>query len=329
MTLPARRPAAVLAAALSLTAAAPLGAAALSTVAVGTAVLAAPADAAPVQGGDGLEQDVAADEAASDERSVFDHGHLDMGPRMVDGEWTLQLRDDSEGTPVWREPENTVIAVPDESLTEVPDDPAYSFVEAEPGQEVYVLPQVEQQGIPWPGWNTQHPSALKEMGRGARFTLEAVDGPGTALLYLEPGTFDPPQVLWDSRKATGGTVQDFFAEANTHTHANWVFTEPGVYTFKVRVTAENDDDRQLTDDALLRVAVGSDTDPETAYDAPAPENGGAGGDGARTDAGGDAQDTGGTDVTPALLGAGAGVLLLGGAGVAVWTASRRKHEAKA
>ena len=72
-----------------------------------------------------LQQQVGADERLATGRAVLERGHVDLGPRSRDGRWSLVLRDDTAGTPVWRTPSDVVLRVRDTSLTAVPEDPQY------------------------------------------------------------------------------------------------------------------------------------------------------------------------------------------------------------
>ena len=56
-------------------------------------------------------------------------------------------------------------------------------------------------------------------------------------------------------------------EPNTHTHANWVFTEPGVHLVGVRAVVKDDAGTVHTDEQLVRVAVGDGTDVAAAQSA--------------------------------------------------------------
>ena len=261
---------------------------------------------------DDLEQTVSDSEPASTEQVLFHQGHLDIGPRIVDGRWTLQIRDDSGAKPVWRRFGDTVVLVKDETRLTVPEDETYRFIGQPPGTSVYVLPQTEKQGVPWPGWNTQSPGALKTMGKGADFTLDRVSGPGDVLMYLENGTLEKPQVLWDSRKKER---QNIFAEANSHTHANWVFTKPGVYALQVTSSAKTKDGKTVKDTQVLRFAVGSATDPAPGFE-PDPFHGQA--QAAESEQG---EAVSATAVAWAVAG---GVVLLVGAAVVVGVRRRRR-----
>jgi surface-anchored protein len=56
-----------------------------------------------------------------------------------------------------------------------------------------------------------------------------------------------------------------WVDVNTHTHANWVFTEPGVYLLRLLVTADLVDGSSVSDTQLIRLAVGTATDPADAF----------------------------------------------------------------
>jgi len=63
-------------------------------------------------------------------------------------------------------------------------------------------------------------------------------------------------VLWDSRSSD---EQPIWVDVNTHTHANWVFTEPGVYLVEATVDADLVDGSSVSDTQTIRFAVGDDT----------------------------------------------------------------------
>ncbi|WP_156753564.1 choice-of-anchor M domain-containing protein [Actinokineospora pegani] len=228
------------------------------------AVLLAPATASAQQAED---QTIAPDQPVATDRAVLSRGHVDLGPRRVDGAWELLVHDDSATPPVWRPLERTVFQVSDAAVLPVPDDPAYAFIGA-PGTPVHVLPQVQDPDVAWIGWNTQDPRVMDEVDRGVTLTLTGVDGPGELFVYLQAGNFAGADVLWDS---TEPGRQDIWVDTNTHTHANWVFTAPGVYLVRVEVHADLVDGSAVSDHATLRFAVGDATGAEPAFAAVAEE----------------------------------------------------------
>jgi putative ABC transporter-associated repeat protein len=215
---------------------------------------------------DGLDQTIDGGQAVATDRKVLSAGHVDVGPRFTDGEWTLMVHDASSDPSVWRHLDRTVFQVSDAALLPVPDDPAYEFI-GEPGTRVHVLPQVQNPDVVWVGWNTQDPEVMETIDGGATLTLSGVDGPGELFVYLQAGNFGDADVLWDSTK---DEKQELWVDVNTHTHANWVFTKPGVYVVRVEVTADLVDGRTVTDTQALRFAVGDATDVETAFAADLP-----------------------------------------------------------
>lgn len=209
-----------------------------------------------------LEQTLSPDEPVVTGQHEIAAGHVDMGPAFVEGSWELMFRDDSTAEPVWRDPADVVLRGNDTAMMPVPDDPRYSFVQAAAGEQVYVIPQTELAGVVWPGWNTQNPQVVERLGRGVTFTLEGVEGPGGFSMYLENGTFGAPEVLWTSDTTD---PQDIFVEPNVHTHANWVFTQPGAYYLTVRAHAELADGTVVSDTARLLFAVGSSVSNEQVF----------------------------------------------------------------
>ncbi|OLT52608.1 choice-of-anchor M domain-containing protein [Cellulosimicrobium sp. CUA-896] len=236
-----------------------------SVAALLAALLALPLAALPAAGDTpedpGLQQRVGADEATVEGPEVVTEGHVDVGPRFLDGTWTLQARDDRTAPPVWRSPDETVLHVHDESVLPAPDSPDFAFLGVDPGTPLYVVPQVQAPDVVWLGWNTQDPEVTQRIGRGATLRLDGVEGPGAFFLFLQEGVTGPPNVLWTSG---ADYPQDLWMEVNTHVHANWVFTEPGVYTLDVTVLADLVDGTTVEDPAVLRFAVGTSTDPQTA-----------------------------------------------------------------
>ncbi|WP_249399774.1 choice-of-anchor M domain-containing protein [Corynebacterium qintianiae] len=210
-----------------------------------------------------LQQQVSAEEriAPAGERTVISHGHADLGATYVDGQLVFLVRDDSEVPPVWRHLDDVVFQVGDEAVQTLPETGDFDFTGAKPGENVWVIPQTEVAGVPWLGWNTQAPALLERSSAGVSLEFRGHDGPGDFSLFLQPGGFHQPQQLWNSRLE--GT-QPMWVQPNTHTHANWVFTGPGVHLVGVRAVVKDNAGQVHTDDQVVRIAIG--TDPAEAFD---------------------------------------------------------------
>ncbi|ONI88746.1 hypothetical protein ALI22I_17285 [Saccharothrix sp. ALI-22-I] len=207
-----------------------------------------------------IVQPVAVAQAAA-EQVVISDGHVDLGPRFVDGQWTVQLRDDTGDEPQWRALSDVVLHVNDTARTAVPDDPAYDFL-GDRGSPIWVLPQVEQSGVVWPGWNTQDPEVTAAIDREVTWRLHGVQGPGRFTLFLS-GNFGAPTTIFGG---TAPTPQETGIEVGTHVHGNWVFSAPGTYLLDLEMAASTKDRREVADRRVLRVHVGDDTDPRSAFD---------------------------------------------------------------
>lgn len=197
-----------------------------------------------------LEQNVAANEPTSQTPAVIEAGHVDLGPRLIGGKLTVSLRDDSAASPVWRDPNKTVLRVRDGALIQVPQGEDYKFLAD--SKRVYVLPQTQKTQLVWLGWNTQDPAVTKLIQGGVNMRIEQVKGPGRSWLILQEGTFGKPKVLADS----AASAQDIWVDTNTHVHANWIFSKPGIYLVKVSFKATGVDGKTYQATTTLRFAVG-------------------------------------------------------------------------
>lgn len=178
-------------------------------------------------------------------------GHIDMGPRFIDGQWTLMIRDDTDIEPVWRHLDDVVFRVSDAGIMELPDDPQYDFVGAD--GDVWVVPQTEVHGVIWLGWNTQDPEVTQRVQGAVSLVYGGHEGEGSFNVFVQAGNFGGPQQLWTS---ANDVSQPISVELNTHTHANWIFTEPGTHLVHMTASAALADGTAVEDTKILRFAVG-------------------------------------------------------------------------
>jgi putative ABC transporter-associated repeat protein len=195
---------------------------------------------------------VQAGEPTAAERVVIADGHVDVGPRFLNGRWRMQVRDDSVRPSVWRDPSDVVLRVLDAARVTVPGERAFRFLGA-PGATVWLLPQVQRAGVLWPGWNTQDREVAATIRREASWTLHGVEGPGRFLLFSN-GAFGAPEVLFDSGRPH---PQQVGIEADTHVHGNWAFTRRGGYRLDVAMSATTRAGETVSDRGVLRFFVGA------------------------------------------------------------------------
>lgn len=209
-----------------------------------------------------LNQTIDPNQSQGTGQVVLDDGHIDFGPTLSTGEWIVQIHDDTGSPSYWRMPSDVVAQVHDAAKLTIPDNDAYSFLGLEPGADAWVIPQVRQDGVIWAGWNTQEPHVLDQLSTGTTLTILGVQGPGDVSVYLQSGNFGEPDPLCSTHEAF---PQDSWIEVNTHTHANWVFSEPGVYLVEVQFSGELIDGTSVSARDSLRFAVGDGTDPQEAF----------------------------------------------------------------
>lgn len=208
-----------------------------------------------------------------DGRTKISHGHLDIQATLKGRQLSVGLRDDSgiiDADSTVRPLDSVVWTVSENARrvrTERMADEKLNFM-GPVGTAFYGLPQTQQSGLPWPGYNTQDidysqlrgPVRLhvvpKVMPEGARFGMftESLNG---------------ADVLLDS--TTGKTTIDI--DYATHAHANWVFSEPGQYMFDVHYSATLADGTEVNSPVQqLAVAVGKKASDACSFETAVPKD---------------------------------------------------------
>ena len=244
-----------------------------------------------------LAQSVAAHEEWSNEASEISVGHVDLGPRLIDGQWRAGLRHDAESGAVWRDPNQTVLRVNDAAIMTAPDSADYPFLADVADKPVYVVPQTQNPGVVWLGWNTQDPAVTATIDRGLTMRVGPVSGPGRAWLFLQSGTFGKPLLLADSGAAPG----DVWIDSGTHVHANWAFSAPGTYTATVTFLGTTTAGEAVAASTTLRFAVGDAASASEALAMAAPAASGSG-SGSGAPAAGASQGAGSSSANPGAAG---------------------------
>ena len=235
-------------------------------------IVGAPSSVADPSPDPDLAQSVAAHEEWRGEASEISAGHVDLGPRLIDGQWRAGLRHDAESGAVWRDPNQTVLRVNDAAIMTAPDSADYPFLADVAGKPVYVVPQTQNPGVVWLGWNTQDPAVTATIDRGLTMRVGPVSGPGRAWLFLQSGTFGKPLLLADSGAAPG----DVWIDSGTHVHANWAFSQPGTYTATVTFLGTTTAGEAVNASTTLRFAVGDAVSASEALAMAAPAASGSG-----------------------------------------------------
>lgn len=184
--------------------------------------------------------------------TVLSRGHLDLSTRLLDGALDVSVRDDSAVPAVHRAPAGVLIDVGPQAMLPVPADPAYSFL-GSPGEPLWMLPQIQDPDLPWPGWSTEALSAAQIEGP-VTWRLRRVRGPGEFALWTNGG-LGAPAVIFNSRD---GLPDATAIPLGTHAHANWGFSQAGLYCLDLQMSATTSFGRAVSREQTLAFAVGLD-----------------------------------------------------------------------
>ncbi|SOD62888.1 surface-anchored protein [Streptomyces zhaozhouensis] len=190
--------------------------------------------------------------AEPSEALVLDHGHIDAFHVLTEGgDLILNLKEDVTGSHVTHSPEDVVLHVKPEALTE-------DIPEGYPGAPAgYLLPLTQDPNLIWPGWDTNGTA-----GSGytdVEIDITSVNGPGEVFLYTTNTFGGAVPILEGGGYELPGTLRE---ETPAHTHAQWTFAEAGTYTLTAEATATNPDngDTLTSDPATYTFAVGDAPD---------------------------------------------------------------------
>lgn len=167
-------------------------------------------------------------------KHVMSIGHADAFEVTVDGTaLEVQIKDDSGASPVFRDPSETILHAKPESQISVPNPPgAFAFLGAG-GDPVWMLPQVQNTNLLWPGSSTERISSGALVGNKVDWTVESVSGPGGVHVF-QNGAFGAPQMWFTTGSAFPQTKQ---LSVPSHVHFNWAFGATGTYTLVMRADA--------------------------------------------------------------------------------------------
>src|SRR5690606_34249628 len=99
----------------------------------------------------------------------------------------------------------------------------------------------------------QHPSLIEAASGPVTFTLDDVDGPGALGVYAT-GTFGG--VGAKNFGTMSGFPKSMSVPLNQHVHANWAFTEPGIYSVTMTQSVRLKAGGTASDTATLKFSVG-------------------------------------------------------------------------
>jgi len=193
------------------------------------ALVVAVAAALPLAGGV-----VVAAPAAAQAEVVLSVGHVDViEVHLEDGELALAVRDDTVDPSVSRDPADVMFQALAGAAVEVPDIPAYTAFLGPAGTTVWILPQIQDPGLLWPGWNTLALSQGVFAGDEVSLRLLDVAGAGRVTLFTVDAVGEPTVLF----RSDDGLPDAVGVPVRSHSHANWTFGAAGSYTLTFQVDA--------------------------------------------------------------------------------------------
>ena len=189
---------------------------------------------------------------------VLDRGHVDLVEVTVaGGALVVQVKDENTpGGTAFRKPTDVQSRVKDAAKIQVPADPSFAFLGAA-GSDLWMLPQVQDPALLWPGWSTERLGPGQVRGDNVTLRLATVDGPGSFALFTT-NQFGVPTVIFDN---DGTAPNSTVIPINTHAHSSWAFGAPGVYRLTFEVSATLQDGTAVSTPVTYMYLVGDATAP--------------------------------------------------------------------
>lgn len=159
-------------------------------------------------------------------------GHVDaIDVAYEGGALETSIHDETVTPDVERDPATVRLVALPQSAVSVPDDPDYAFLGA-PGATAWVLPEVQDEQLLWPGISAEEVAPGNFTGDRLTVKVVGVRGPAGFSIFdtrLDGG----PNVLVDSQD---GLPDRIALTAGNHQHASWAFEAAGTYRVSYVVT---------------------------------------------------------------------------------------------
>jgi surface-anchored protein len=189
--------------------------------------------------------------------NIFTSGHADIGVGLEDDELFLHYH--FEGATVNGsvvndeefEPGDVTTVVAESLRTTLGPGQSLPFLGLSAGDQVSILPQVNTPGVPFLGLATEE-LLDSDWTTPITFALVAVSGPGEMAVW-QSGLFGAT-VLFNTYDGIDGN-DAFNFPIGVHDHANYGFTEVGLYDVTIRVTGTHTSLGVLSDTATFRFRV--------------------------------------------------------------------------
>jgi surface-anchored protein len=204
---------------------------------------------------------------------IFTQGHFDIGIsyEQDNGGWHLHVHDEEGMREL--EPEEVLFYASADARTTMPNDPRFGFIGVNPGDDVWILPQIENPLLPFLGVGSEEMPGdffdeyfesdprVNASGRFITLELVALRGPGQFSVWTTDAFGDP--TAWMTTSDGIGKPDKIFTIEGGHAHYNWGFTATGIYEMDVRATAFKDGQLLASDVVTYNFGVEAVPEPAT------------------------------------------------------------------
>lgn len=119
--------------------------------------------------------------------------------------------------------------------------------------EIWYLPQVQDQNAPWPGFSTQKLGVnWSQNSQGVKVTMDKKSGPGDVVSWND--NVGSSTVIFSSKEPS----KEFPLIENSHVHMNWGFTKPGIYRVVFNMKGKDDKGKEINEPLDAVFLVGKD-----------------------------------------------------------------------
>lgn len=200
-------------------------------------------------------------------REIWKAGHIDIRVNYGEEGWIIDLHHEELGS---RSTEDVILWVRGGDWSnslgarwQMPDDNTFSFIGVQAGEPFWMLPNTEASWLVWPGFAVEDTenhwfhsyveSDSRVSDTAAQWvTIDLLEvdfqGVGAGELSMwQPG----PNLFW-STHAEPSEGNRYYIFRGAHSHMNWAFSQPGLYTIDIQASAllANDPEERVFSDPV-------------------------------------------------------------------------------
>lgn len=208
-------------------------------------------------------------------REVWDLEHMDLRVNYKEQGWKIDLKHDIHGV---RETDEVIVFVRDGSFQEAmgarfirPEDDSFQFLGIGSGEPFWLIPSSQESWLVWPGIAAEK-TEIARLHRYAEMDSRVSNTPARWIrVALESLRYSGPEEghlsLWQASNVFWSSYLEpvqgnyFYQLAGGHSHANWGFSQKGLYKIGIRgstILAEDIETRIESPLKWLQFFVGSE-----------------------------------------------------------------------